>query len=57
MSVAVAVLLRAPQAEKKCSPFTTSVVDAAFRGKSPLLVGGDARSITARRRRITFHTV
>ena len=57
MSVAVAVLLRAPQAEKKCSPFTTSVVDAAFRGESPLLVGGDARSITARRRRIIFHTV
>ena len=57
MSVAVAVLLRAPQAEKKCSPFTTAVVDAAFRGESPLLVGGDVRSITARRRRITFYTV
>ena len=39
----VAVLLRAPQAEKKRSLFTTSVVDAAFRGESPLLVGGDAR--------------
>ena len=57
MSVAVAVLLFAPQAEKKISPFTTSVVDAAFRGKPPLLVGGDARSTTVRRRRRKFRPV